>query len=136
VCVLLLFLFCWTNIFRDFALDGTQDFFNQGVVRSICRKTSQRFKGAVVPLPPPPLPAVYGPDGTSKRPTVVTIVDPSARHFDRKFSHSNRFILYSLFALPRPKALIKIFHASHYMKGLHEVVHRDEQAQGVMGLRR
>ena len=26
-------------------------------------------------------------------------------------------------------------HASHYMKGLHEVVHRDEQAQGVMGLR-
>jgi hypothetical protein len=37
--------------------------------------------------------------------------------------------------LPRPQALIKKFHASHYMKGLHEVVHRDEQAQGVMGLR-
>jgi hypothetical protein len=36
--------------------------------------------------------------------------------------------------LPRPQALIKKFHASHYMKGLHEVVHRDEQAQGVMGL--
>ena len=36
--------------------------------------------------------------------------------------------------LPRPQALIKRFHASHYMKGLHEVVHRDEQAQGVMGL--
>jgi hypothetical protein len=29
----------------------------------------------------------------------------------------------------------KKFHASHYMKGLHEVVHRDEQAQGFMGLR-
>ena len=27
------------------------------------------------------------------------------------------------------QALIKRFHASHYMKGLHEVVHRDEQAQ-------
>jgi hypothetical protein len=38
------------------------------------------------------------------------------------------------FQLPRPQALIKKFHASHYMKGLHEVVHRDEQAQGVMGL--
>jgi hypothetical protein len=38
-------------------------------------------------------------------------------------------------SLPRPQALIKKFHASHYMKGLHEVVHRDEQAQGVMGLR-
>jgi hypothetical protein len=37
--------------------------------------------------------------------------------------------------LPRPQALIKIFHASHYMKSLHEVVHRDEQTQGVMGLR-
>ena len=37
-------------------------------------------------------------------------------------------------SLPRPQALIKKFHASHYMKGLHEVVHRDEQAQGVMGL--
>ena len=36
--------------------------------------------------------------------------------------------------LPRPQALIKKFHASHYMKGLHEVVHRDEQAQGVVGL--
>ena len=33
------------------------------------------------------------------------------------------------------QALIKKFHASHYMKGLHEVVHRDEQAQGLMGLR-
>jgi hypothetical protein len=29
------------------------------------------------------------------------------------------------------QALIK-FHASHYMKGLHEVVHRDEQTQGFM----
>jgi hypothetical protein len=37
--------------------------------------------------------------------------------------------------LPRPQALINKVHASHYMKGLHEVVHRDEQAQGVMGLR-
>ena len=37
--------------------------------------------------------------------------------------------------LPPPQALIKKFHASHYMKGLHKVVHRDEQAQGVMGLR-
>jgi hypothetical protein len=26
----------------------------------------------------------------------------------------------------------KKFHASHYMKGLHEVVRRDEQAQGFM----
>jgi hypothetical protein len=25
--------------------------------------------------------------------------------------------------LPRPQALIKKFHMSHYMKGLHEVVH-------------
>ena len=32
--------------------------------------------------------------------------------------------------LPRPQALIKKIQASHYMKGLHEVVHRDEQAQG------
>ena len=37
--------------------------------------------------------------------------------------------------LPRPQALTKKFHASHYMKGLHEVVHRDEEAQGLMGLR-
>jgi hypothetical protein len=34
--------------------------------------------------------------------------------------------------LPRTQALIKKFNASHYMKGLHEVVH---QAQGFMGLR-
>jgi hypothetical protein len=33
------------------------------------------------------------------------------------------------------KELAKIFHASHYMKGLHEVVRRDEHAQGFMGLR-
>ena len=45
--------------------------------------------------------------------------------------HFNRIVTY----LPRPQALIKKFHASHYMKGLHEVVHRDEQSQGVMGLR-
>jgi hypothetical protein len=37
--------------------------------------------------------------------------------------------------LPRPQALIKKFHACHYIEGLHEVVHRDEQAQGFMGLR-
>jgi hypothetical protein len=36
--------------------------------------------------------------------------------------------------VPSPLALIKIFHTSHYIKGLHEVVHRDEQAQGFMGL--
>jgi hypothetical protein len=34
-----------------------------------------------------------------------------------------------LLYLPRPQALIKKFHASHYMKGLHEVVHRDEQPE-------
>jgi hypothetical protein len=28
----------------------------------------------------------------------------------------------------------KKFHASHYMKGLHEVVRRDEQAQSHLGL--
>jgi hypothetical protein len=37
--------------------------------------------------------------------------------------------------LSRPQALIKKLHANHYMKDLHEAVHRDEQAQGVMGLR-
>ena len=36
--------------------------------------------------------------------------------------------------VPSPLALIKRFHTSHYIKGLHEVVHRDEQAQGFMGL--
>jgi hypothetical protein len=30
---------------------------------------------------------------------------------------------YKCLVLPRPQALIKKFHASHYMKGLHEVVH-------------
>jgi hypothetical protein len=47
----------------------------------------------------------------------------------------NYFCVRWLFLSPRPQALIKKVHASHYMKGLHEVVHRDEQAQGVMGLR-
>ena len=41
-------------------------------------------------------------------------------------------IVVVLVVLPRPQALIKKFHASHYMKGLHEVVHHDEQAQGVI----
>jgi hypothetical protein len=49
--------------------------------------------------------------------------------------HNNCLPYHILYPLPRPQALIKKFHASHYMKGLHEVVHRDEQAQGVMGLR-
>jgi hypothetical protein len=33
--------------------------------------------------------------------------------------------------LPRPEALIKRFHASHYMNGLHEVVRCDEQALNI-----
>ena len=58
--------------------------------------------------------------------------------FERKFYKNVHYVnqsteITSLY-LPRPQALIKKFHASHYMKGLHEVVHRDEQAQGVMGL--
>jgi hypothetical protein len=50
-------------------------------------------------------------------------------------AHAYYFLPHSGLYLPRPQALIKTFYASHYMKGLHEVVHRDEQAQGVMGLR-
>jgi hypothetical protein len=52
-----------------------------------------------------------------------------------KFEFEKFVSFYIISTLPRPQALIKKFHASHYMKGLHEVVHRDEQAQGVMGLR-
>jgi hypothetical protein len=35
--------------------------------------------------------------------------------------------------LPRPQALIKKFHASHYMKGLHEVVRHIIGAQRAVG---
>jgi hypothetical protein len=61
---------------------------------------------------------------------------PKLRRFFNNISKSfTRKMAKSLLSLPRPQALIKKVHASHYMKGLHEVVHRVEQAQGVMGLR-
>ena len=44
--------------------------------------------------------------------------------------------LYMQQILPRPQALIKKFHASHYMKGLHEVVRHIIGAQRVVGYER
>jgi hypothetical protein len=40
--------------------------------------------------------------------------------------HKPSTIFMALRLLPRPQALIKKFHASHYMKGLHEVEHCDK----------
>jgi hypothetical protein len=62
VCSSFIGLFCWANIFRDFALDGTQgrtqDFFLQGgsKVYIYAEKSPKDPKVQLSPLPPPPPP--------------------------------------------------------------------------------
>jgi hypothetical protein len=60
---------------------------------------------------------------------LVYHLDPVYTVLD-EFGTGMKFFPFRLFT---PQALVKKIHGSHYMKGLHEVVHRDEQAQGFMG---
>ena len=60
VCSSFIGLFCWANIFRDFALDGTQgrtqDFFLQGGSKVYMPKKVQKIQRCSCPPCPPPHP--------------------------------------------------------------------------------